>query len=401
MSLLDGIINIADALKKVDGQEVIMRLDLNASEGSSRRLEAALPTLKLVHETAKKIVIVTHLSREKDEINRSNAYIAEALSDMLSVDVKSSLYLQDASGPDKGIHLLQNIRKRRFGGELDSVGTDRRLGIEKHLKLLGAVYVNDAFGVLHRDHASVSLGKMYEDGSKFVGPLVKNELETLSPYLTPERLGKTTLVMGGSKVSDKAPVIKNLIESGCREICIGGGMVATFLKAQGFNVGASAFQDRALVKTATEIIKLAEQKGVRLIIPTDVIVAKNISGDGARKVNLANSESIGSDEMIFDIGSDSAKHIAETITMCDDRHVVVNGAMGVFENKNFQEGTAIVWEAVASKPEGTAIMAGGDSGKAFDVLNIDQNKAYVSTGGGATLAVLAGKKLPGLEGLRA
>jgi len=258
------------------------------------------------------------------------------------------------------------------------------------LTMYGQVYVGDGFGAVHRKHASVyELAMMMPHAA---GDLIVTELGVLEKLTTnPNR--PYGVVLGGAKVSDKMGVISNLLEK-VDLIAIGGGMVFTFLSAQGKEIGKSLVESD-LIPTVKELIKRAENLGVKIILPTDIVVAKEFNAES--KASIVASDEIPKDQMGLDIGPESSRFFADEIGKC--RTVFWNGPMGVFEFNNFSNGTRSVAQAL-TKIDGTSVVGGGDSAAAVRKLGFnDQDFGYISTGGGASLEYLEGKELPGLVAL--
>jgi phosphoglycerate kinase len=262
--------------------------------------------------------------------------------------------------------------------------------LAKNLASLADFYVGDGFGAVHRKHASVyDLPQLLPHAA---GLLVSAEVEVLKK-LTVEPARPYGVVLGGSKVSDKIGVISNLLNK-VDVMAIGGGMVFTFLAAQGYQIGKSLVEVD-LIPTVKELIEKAQKAGVRLILPTDIVVAPEFTIDSQPTLVPANA--IPADQMGLDIGPESAKAFAEAIAQCQT--VFWNGPMGVFEFPNFAHGTKVVAEAL-TRVSGISVVGGGDSAAAVRALGFaDSDFGYISTGGGASLEYLEGKELPGLKAL--
>ena len=260
----------------------------------------------------------------------------------------------------------------------------------KQLASLADVYVGDGFGAVHRKHASVfDLPKLLPNAA---GVLVAAEVEVLKK-LTIDPVRPYGVVLGGAKVSDKLAVIENLLGK-VDVIAIGGGMLFTFLKAQGKEIGKSLCEDEML-DTVKGLLATAEKNGVKLLLPTDIVVAPEFSADA--KPTLVSADEIPADQLGLDIGPESAKAFADAIVGC--KTVFWNGPMGVFEFANFANGTKVVAEAL-TKVSGISVVGGGDSAAAVRKLGFaDSDFGYISTGGGASLEYLEGKELPGLKAL--
>lgn len=282
--------------------------------------------------------------------------------------------------------LLENIRYE--SGET-SKSDEERLDLAKKLASYADLYVGDGFGAVHRKHASVyELAQLLPHAA---GKLVSAEVDVLR-QLTENPKRPYGVVLGGAKVSDKIGVITNLIEK-VDVLAVGGGMVFTFLAAQGHQIGTSLFEAES-IDTVKAIINRAKERGVELYLPTDVVVAPKFADENPTTVP---SNSIPSDQMGLDIGPESAATFAAAIANC--KTVFWNGPMGVFEFRNFSAGTRVVAESL-TKVEGLSVVGGGDSAAAVRALGFaDKDFGYISTGGGASLEYLEGKELPGLQAL--
>jgi len=286
--------------------------------------------------------------------------------------------------------LLENIR---YSAAETSKDEAERAAFAKELAELAEVYVGDGFGAVHRKHASVfDLPKLLPSAA---GLLVAAEVEVLKKLTeNPER--PYGVVLGGAKVSDKLAVIENLLGK-VNVIAIGGGMLFTFLKAQGKEIGKSLCEDEML-DTVKGLLETAEKNGVKLLLPTDIVVAPEFSADATP--TLVSADAIPADQLGLDIGPDSAKAFAEAIAGC--KTVFWNGPMGVFEFANFANGTKVVAESLIKVCQngGISVVGGGDSAAAVRKLGFaDDQFGYISTGGGASLEYLEGKELPGLKAL--
>jgi phosphoglycerate kinase len=283
--------------------------------------------------------------------------------------------------------LLENIR---FSAAETSKDEAERAAFAQELAELADIYVGDGFGAVHRKHASVfDLAKLLPHAA---GTLVAAEVEVLK-RLTIDPVRPYGVVLGGSKVSDKIGVISNLLGK-VDVMAIGGGMLFTFLAAQGKEIGSSLVE-RDLVDTVKGLIKQAEDSGVKLILPTDIVVAPTFSADA--KPTLVSADAIPADQMGLDIGPESAAAFAAEIKKC--KTVFWNGPMGVFEFPNFAHGTKVVAQAL-TEVKGISVVGGGDSAAAVRALGFaDSAFGYISTGGGASLEYLEGKELPGLTAL--
>ena len=390
-------------LKESDlaGKRVFLRCDLNVPLKNGvitddGRIKASLPTIKYLLSVGASVVIAAHLGRPKGEVKAelSLAPIAQRLSELLAQPVlfPGSVQGDDVSAAAKNLVagdllLLENIR---FSPAETSKDESERQAFAEYLASLADFYVGDGFGAVHRKHASVyDLPKMLPHAA---GLLVSAEVEVLKK-LTIDPVRPYGVVLGGAKVSDKIGVISNLLNK-VDVMAIGGGMVFTFLAAQGHQIGKSLVEED-LIPTVKELIGKAAQQGVKLILPTDIVVAPEFSIDSAP--TLVASDAIPADQMGLDIGPDSAKAFASAITTCET--VFWNGPMGVFEFPNFAHGTKVVAQAL-SQVSGISVVGGGDSAAAVRALGFaDSDFGYISTGGGASLEYLEGKELPGLKAL--
>ena len=285
------------------------------------------------------------------------------------------------------ILMLENIR---YSPAETSKDESERQALANELAKLADLYVGDGFGAVHRKHASVfDLAKLLPNAA---GKLVAGEVEVLKKLtVNPER--PYGVVLGGAKVSDKLGVIENLLGK-VNVLAIGGGMVFTFLKAQGLEIGKSLVEDE-MIETVKNLIQTAKTKGVELILPTDIVVAPAFSADS--EATIVSADAIPADQMGLDIGPESAKKFAAAIAKC--RTVFWNGPMGVFEFPAFANGTKEVASAL-TRVTGISVVGGGDSAAAVRALGFkDSEFGYISTGGGASLEYLEGKELPGLTAL--
>ena len=388
-----------DTLGDLAGKKVFVRSDFNVPLDENRnitddgRIRAALPTLKRLLDAGARVVVSAHLGRPKGQVKPefSLAPVAARLSELLGADVPLAA---DTVGPDAHakvdalgngqIVLLENVR---FDKREDSKVDAEREELAKEYAKLADVFVSDGFGVVHRKQASVyDIAKLVPSAA---GELVFKEIDSLSRATkNPER--PYTVVLGGSKVSDKLGVIENLLDKADR-LLIGGGMAYTFLLAEGHEVGTSLREDDQ-VATAAEYLKKAKENGVKLLIPVDTVVAPKFAADAPSTVVA--SSAIPADQMGLDIGPKTAKAYADAIA--DSKTIVWNGPMGVFEFDAFSAGTRAIAKAMEDT-DGFTIVGGGDSAAAVRNLGFDESKfSHISTGGGASLEFLEGKVLPGI-----
>jgi len=385
----------------VAGKRIFLRCDLNVplKEGVIKddgRIKASLPTIQLLLEKGASLVIAAHLGRPKGEAKPelSLAPVAKRLAELLGREVKfngdvtGTAVTTAAESLQAGeILLLENIR---FSAAETSKEESERAEFAGELAKLADFYVGDGFGAVHRKHASVfDLPKLLPHAA---GTLVAAEVQVLKKLTqNPER--PYGVVLGGAKVSDKLGVIENLLGN-VDVLAIGGGMVFTFLKAQGKEIGTSLVEAEML-DVVKGLIATAEKNGVKLVLPTDIVVAPTFAADATPTIVAA--DAIPADQMGLDIGPVSAQAFAAEIVKC--KTVFWNGPMGVFEFPNFAAGTKVVAQAL-TEVSGISVVGGGDSAAAVRALGFaDSEFGYISTGGGASLEYLEGKELPGLEAL--
>jgi len=380
--------------------KVILRCDLNVPIkdgviGDPGRIIASLSTIKKLLEANCSIVIIAHLGRPKGEKKRdlSLAPVAEKLSELLKREVKFSTEItgvvKQAQDLKPGeILMLENIRFESYETSKDE---SERIKLATELATYGDLYIGDGFGAVHRKHASVyELANLLPHAA---GDLISAEVKVLE-QLTKNPSRPYGVVLGGAKVSDKIGVISNLLDK-ANVIAIGGGMVFTFLAAQGKEIGKSLVE-KDLIETVKELLIRAEKLGVKFLLPTDIVVAKEFSSDS--EGTIVASDKIPFDQMGLDIGPESAESFASEIKLC--KTVFWNGPMGVFEFSNFAQGTKVIAQAL-TQVEGIAVVGGGDSAAAVRKLGFeDKDFGYISTGGGASLEYLEGKELPGLVALK-
>jgi phosphoglycerate kinase len=393
-----------ESLGDLLGKRVIVRCDLNVPLEDGQitddgRIRASLTTLRELLAAGAKVIAISHLGRPdgKPDPAFSLAPVAKRLSELLGAPVA---FAGDTVGPeadevvaallDGHLALLENLR---FDDHETSKDRDEREQFAKKLAGYGDAYVADGFGVVHRKQASVF--ELAEQLPSAAGRLVETELGVLE-RLTRDPAKPYTVVLGGSKVSDKLGVIDALLPQVDR-LLIGGGMLFTFLKAQGYEIGKSLLDEDGLDETR-RYLKEAEERGVELVLPTDVVVAATFSADAKHVVTPAHAiedTEFGADGLGLDIGAETAARFAELIA--SSTTVFWNGPMGVFELAPFAAGTKAVAEAL-TKVSGLGVVGGGDSAAAIRQLGFtDDQFGHVSTGGGASLEFLEGKKLPGLE----
>lgn len=384
---------------QLKGKRVVLRCDLNVPIKNGvieddGRIRASLSTIDFLLKNNCSIVVIAHLGRPKGEIKAELSLqpVAKALGGLLGREVSFSNQIKGLKSKTEllkpsEILMLENIRFEK--SETSKVPSER-LELAKELASYGQIYVGDGFGAVHREHASVyELPKLLPHAA---GNLILAEVAVLERLTqNPER--PYGVVLGGAKVSDKLAVISNLIEK-VDLIAIGGGMLFTFLAAQGKQIGKSLVETD-LIPTVKNLIEQAKKKNVELLIPSDILVAKEFSNSAEPK--LVSADQIPSDQMGLDIGPESSATFAKAIDRC--KTVFWNGPMGVFEFSNFSSGTRAIANALAQN-KGLTVVGGGDSAAAVRKLGFnDKQFGYISTGGGASLEYLEGKDLPGLAAL--
>ncbi|GAB3486604.1 phosphoglycerate kinase [Nocardiopsis coralliicola] len=385
----------------VAGKRVFVRADLNVPLDGDRitddgRIRAALPTITALRERGARVVVAAHLGRPKGAPDPAYTLlpVAKRLAELLGTEVA---FASDTAGPaareaadglaDGQVALLENLR---FEPGETSKDEAERGAFADRLAALADLYVGDGFGALHRKHASVyDLPRRLPHA---VGGLVLAEVEVLKK-LTEDPERPYTVVLGGAKVSDKLAVIANLIGTADR-ILIGGGMVFTFLKAQGYETGSSLLEADQ-VETVAGYLSEARERGVEIVLPVDVVAAEAFSADAPHAA--VEVDAIPADRMGLDIGPRSAELFAGKVA--DSSTVFWNGPMGVFEMAPYAEGTRALARALTDSPAFT-VVGGGDSAAAVRALGFDEAAfGHISTGGGASLEYLEGKTLPGIEAL--
>lgn len=381
---------------EVTGKRVLVRCDFNVPMDENKnitddiRIRGALPTIQYLMEKGARVILMSHLGRPKGEPNKKYSLepVAKRLAELLN---KGIIFAADdvvvgenakkaASEMKNGeVLLLENVRFRK---EEEKNNPD----FSKELASLGELFVNDAFGTAHRAHSSTAGIADYLPCVS--GYLIEKEIEIMGKALhNPER--PFVAILGGAKVSDKIGVIKNLLEK-VDALIIGGGMAFTFLKAKGLEVGKSLLETDK-IDLAKELMEAAKAKGVKLLLPVDVVVAVEFKADAAHEtVDVAN---IPADKMGLDIGMATVKVFADEIKGAQT--VIWNGPMGVFEMPAFAVGTKEVAKALAES-KGTTIIGGGDSAAAVEQLGFADQMTHISTGGGASLEFLEGIELPGI-----
>jgi phosphoglycerate kinase len=387
----------------VQSRRVFLRVDFNVpltkeapyTITDDTRIRAAIPTIENLIKRGAAVVIASHMGRPmgKPTEQYSLKPVAERLSELLKTEVKiapgsighETRKMADDLQPGH-ILLLENLR---FHGEEES--NDPKFA--EQLAALGDIYVNDAFGAAHRAHASIE-GITHHISTKAAGYLMKKELDYLGGVLTAPKKPFVAII-GGAKISGKIDVIESLLDK-ADKILIGGGMMFTFLKAQGMNVGKSLVEDDK-VELAKDLLVRSEQMGGKILLPTDAVLAREFKNDAVKKT--ADVNTIEGDWMGLDIGPKSIESFVREIEQA--KTILWNGPMGVFEMENFAAGTLAVAQALAKATQAgaTTVVGGGDSVAALEQLGLADEMSHVSTGGGASLEFLEGKTLPGVAAL--
>lgn len=395
-------------MKKIDdynfeGKKAIVRVDFNVPLSDrheitdTTRIDSAIPTIKKIIDGKGAAILMTHLGRPKGEPDEkySLRHVVDYLSKKLDKEVQ---FVDDCIG-DKvkekvsslgngDVLLLENLRFH--DGEKKG---DKEFA--KQLSELADVYVNDAFGTAHRAHASTAVIAQFFPEDKMFGYIMENEIKNMDKVLEDPK-APFTAILGGAKVSGKVEVIENLIDK-VDNLIIGGGMMFTFIKALGGNIGKSLLEED-LIDAANEVIEKARNKGVTLYLPKDALAASDYSNDADKK--QTNSYDIPEGWMGLDIGEEACKKFSEVIA--DSKTILWNGPMGVFEMPNFAKGTKCIAEAIANATgKGSySLVGGGDSVAAISQMGLADKVSYVSTGGGAMLEYIEGKELPGIKAIR-
>ncbi|WP_187296312.1 phosphoglycerate kinase [Tepidibacter mesophilus] len=383
----------------VNGKKVLVRCDFNVplKDGAitdENRLVGALPTIKYLIENGAKVILCSHLGKPKGEAKPelSLAPVAKRLSEMLNKEVvfaaddnvvgkNAKKSVDDMKNSD--VVLLQNTRYRKEE-------TKNEENFSKELASLADVFVNDAFGTAHRAHCStVGVTEFVE--TSVCGYLIQKELKFLGEAVE-SPIRPFVAILGGAKVSDKINVINNLLEK-VDTLIIGGGMAYTFLKAQGYEIGTSLLEEDKM-DYSMEMVKKAEEKGVKLLLPVDHVTGEKFDKETAPVVT--EDQNIKEGFMGLDIGPKTAKLYADAVK--EAKTVIWNGPMGVFEFENFAKGTIEVAKAMADA-DATTVIGGGDSAAAVNILGFGDKMTHISTGGGASLEFLEGKELPGIVAL--
>jgi phosphoglycerate kinase len=393
------VANLSEA--DLSGKRVFVRVDFNVPLDENlqitddTRIRAALPTIQDLIKKGAKVILASHFGRPKGQVNEKMRLTpaAKRLSELLGQEV---IMCDDCIGDGVAakiegmsngqVAMLENVR---FYAQEEANDSE----FAKKLAANADLYVNDAFGTAHRAHASTE-GVTHYLSPSVAGYLIEKELNYLQNAIeNPQR--PLAAIIGGSKVSSKIGVIETLLEK-CDKLLIGGGMIFTFYKARGLNVGKSLVEEDKL-ELAKSLEAKAKEKGVALLLPTDVVVADNFAADAnSQTVSI---ENIPDGWMGLDIGPDSVKFFQEALADC--KTVIWNGPMGVFEFDKFAVGTEAIAHSLAELTgQGvTTIIGGGDSVAAVEKVGVAEKMSHISTGGGASLELLEGKELPGIVAL--
>tara|TARA_B100000902_G_scaffold70116_1_gene75905 strand:- start:2416 stop:3606 length:1191 start_codon:yes stop_codon:yes gene_type:complete len=385
-------------------KHVLIRVDFNVPLDDNfkilddSRMLAALPTIKKVVADNGKVIIMSHLGRPSGSYEKkwSLKHLVKHLSFLLKKDI---IFCADCVG-EKAVSVVKKMKPTeivllenlRFYKE-ETLGD---FSFAKKLSKLGDIYINDAFGTAHRNHASTSVIAQFFPDDKFFGLLLEKEIETLDLVLKNQHKPFTAII-GGAKITGKIDVIKALINK-VDNLIIGGGMSYTFAKSMGYSIGNSIVENKKL-SLAKELIKLAKKKGVNLILPVDSLNAHSF--DNNSNTLTTSIKSIPNGLIGLDIGEKSISLFCEIISK--SKTIIWNGPMGVFEMSNFENGTKEVSIAIsnATKKGALSLVGGGDSISAIKQFNLEADFSYISTGGGAMLEYIEGKGLPGITSISA
>lgn len=392
------------------GKKALVRVDFNVpldkqtfAITDDARIRATIPTIKKILQDGGSCILMSHLGRPLKKLKEDGTvdhekfslkHTVKRTSELLGVDVK---FAPDCIGTEAAemaaalkpgeVLLLENLRFYKEEEKGDAAFAEK-------LSTYGDVYVNDAFGTAHRAHASTAVIAQFFPNAKCFGYVMAKEVANAEKVMrNAER--PFTAITGGAKVSDKLLILDNLIDK-VDNLLIGGGMAYTFLKAMGYEIGSSLCEDDRL-ELCLELMKKAEQKGVKLLLPVDSVVADKFAADANHKV--CDNKQIEQGWMGLDIGPDAAKEYSETIKA--SKTILWNGPMGVFEMTAFENGTKQVAVAVseATKNGAFSLIGGGDSAAAVAKFGFENQVSYISTGGGALLEYFEGKELPGIKAI--
>ena len=384
------------------GKKALIRVDFNVPLNKEyqitddTRMRAAVPTITKILKDGGSVILMSHLGRPKEgpEEKFSLKHLRNHLADLVGTKVLFADNCIGDSAREKAaelrpgeVLLLENLRFYK-----DETKGDEAFA--KKLADLADVYVNDAFGTAHRAHASTTIVAKFFPNDKMFGYIMKQELESIDRVLNDTKQPYVAII-GGAKVSSKIEIMENLIDK-ADDIIIGGGMMFTFIKAKGGNIGDSLVEEDFL-DTARNIMKKAEEKGVKLHLPSDAVAADSFNNDAQTKV--VPSADIPDGWLGLDIGPDAMREFATIVEGA--KTALWNGPMGVFEMSNFAAGTKAVAEALVKATEngGFTLVGGGDSVAAINQLGLSEKVSYVSTGGGALLEYMEGKVLPGIQAI--
>ncbi len=384
------------------GKRALIRVDFNVPLNKElqitddSRMRAAIPTIEKILADGGSVILMSHLGRPKEgpEDKFSIRHLREHLGKLLKKDVQFADDCIGQSASEKAaslnpgeVLLLENLRFYKEETKGDE-------NFAEKLAQLADVYVNDAFGTAHRAHVSTTIVAKFFPNDKVFGNIMTNELKSIDKVLNDTKKPYVAII-GGAKVSTKIDIIRNLLDK-ADELIIGGGMMFTFIKARGGKTGNSLCEDDYL-ETAREIIAEAREKGVKLHLPSDTIIADAFSNDA--NTRQTKSDNIPDDWMGVDIGKDSTEKFSAIIA--NAKTILWNGPMGVFEMSNFATGTKAIAEAIVNATEKGAfsLVGGGDSVAAVSQLGMADKVSYVSTGGGALLEYMEGKVLPGIQAI--
>lgn len=387
------------------GKKALIRVDFNVpldkdyNITDDTRIQATLPTIQKVLNDGGSVILMSHLGRPKEgpEEKFSLKHLVPHLQQLMGVD-HQLMFAKDSIGPDAvskaaalksgEVLLLENLRFNKEEEKGDKA-------FASQLASLGDVYINDAFGTAHRAHASTAIiAEYFPEKDRMFGLLMEAEVLSAEKVLH-HSVRPFTAIIGGAKVSDKILIIENLLER-ADNIIIGGGMAYTFHKARGGKIGKSLCEDDRL-ETAKDILKRAEEKGVKIYLPEDSVIADKF--DAEATTTITDSMNITEGWMGLDIGPNAIHTFSEVIK--NSLTVLWNGPMGVFEMEKFRHGTKSIAESVASATANGAytLVGGGDSVAAVNMFNLADKVSYVSTGGGALLEYFEGKELPGIKAI--
>lgn len=385
-----------------DNKRALIRVDFNVplnNDGEvtdNTRIKAAIPTIKLILEKGGSVVLMSHLGRPKNgaEEKFSLKHVVKSLESLIGTDVT---FIDDCIS-DKAFEITNNLSSGKVvlleNLRFYSEEKDGNLEFAKKLSQHGDIYINDAFGTAHREHASTAIIAEFFPENKYFGLLLEKEIKNIDALLKSPQ-APTTAIIGGAKVSSKISIIEKLIDT-VDQIIIGGGMAYTFVKALGGQVGDSLVEDDYL-QTALEVLSLAKEKDVQIHLPIDTIVADRFANDAIAK--SCEISKIEEGWMGLDIGAETIDRFNTVIQ--SSRTILWNGPMGVFEMENFKNGTVAVANALVNATDAGAftLIGGGDSVSAINQLNLAERVSYVSTGGGAMLEYLEGIELPGIKAI--